>query len=56
MGREGVEPASPFTGLFALGADFRAARQALAVTVWAAISGGSTTVKPADVKGFASWP
>ena len=41
---------SPFAGLFALGADFRAARKALAATVWAAVSGGSTPIKPADVQ------
>jgi len=46
-----VEEGSPFTGLFAFGADFRAARKALAATVWAAVCGGTTTLQPADVKG-----
>lgn len=40
---------SPFSGLFALGANFGAARQALAATVWAAVNGGSTAVKPDQV-------
>lgn len=41
---------SPLDGLFAFGADFRAARQALAAVVWNAVVGGAAGISAEGVE------